>query len=102
MPLELVVSSKYEEICELDMFSEDRSTNDYVDAAVNDLSVQGIECWDYTTVDRASETHSCKEYRRCRCGGVLALARRSLPQLQLDPSNYVPIDKWSGASTSVE
>ena len=26
------------------MFSEDRSTNDYVDAAVDDLSVQGIEC----------------------------------------------------------
>jgi hypothetical protein len=25
------------------MFSEDRSTNDYVDAAVDDLSVQGIE-----------------------------------------------------------
>ena len=26
------------------MFSEDRSTNDYVDAAVDDLSVQRIEC----------------------------------------------------------
>ncbi len=25
------------------MFSEDRSTNDYVDAAVDDLSVEGIE-----------------------------------------------------------
>jgi hypothetical protein len=25
------------------MFSEDRSTNDYVDAAVDDLSVQEIE-----------------------------------------------------------
>ena len=25
------------------MFSEDRSTNDYVDAAVDDLNVQGIE-----------------------------------------------------------
>ena len=43
------------------MFSEDSSTNDYVDADVNDLSVQGIECRDYTTVDRASETYSCKE-----------------------------------------
>ena len=40
----LVVSSKYEEISEREMISEDRSTNDYVDAAVNDLSVQGIEC----------------------------------------------------------
>jgi hypothetical protein len=26
------------------MFSEDRSTNDYVDAAADDPSVQGIEC----------------------------------------------------------
>jgi hypothetical protein len=26
------------------MFSEDRSANDYVYAAVDDLSVQGIEC----------------------------------------------------------
>ena len=59
------------------MFSEDRSTNDYVDPAVDDLSVQGIDCLirtynfvkdskveDFTTVDRASETRSCKGYQR--------------------------------------
>jgi hypothetical protein len=51
------------------IFSEDRSINDCVDAAVDDLSLQGIKCLirtynfvkestveDYSTVDRASET----------------------------------------------
>ncbi len=41
--VELVVSSKYEEILYEMMFLEDRSTNDYVEAAVDDLRVQGIE-----------------------------------------------------------
>jgi hypothetical protein len=55
------------------------STNDYVDAAVDDLSVQGIEC-----------------------EGVLALARRFAASASTRSKHYMPIDKCGTASTSVE